>query len=134
MIEREHALSITRLTEVLQISRGSVCYPPLAACRTPMSRPCGGSTGCIWSFPSMVWNAERPAGCRRLQDRPPTCEDADAADGATSALSPPAHHQTRAGHKIHRYVLRGMEITRPNQVWAMDITYIAWGVASSISP
>jgi putative transposase len=28
------------------------------------------------------------------------------------------------GHKIHPYLLRGLEITRPNQVWAMDITYI----------
>jgi transposase InsO family protein len=26
------------------------------------------------------------------------------------------------GHKIYPYLLRGMEITRPNQVWAMDIT------------
>ncbi|BAR55979.1 putative transposase [Bradyrhizobium diazoefficiens] len=29
------------------------------------------------------------------------------------------------GHKIYPYLLRGMEITRPNQVWAMDITYSA---------
>ena len=28
------------------------------------------------------------------------------------------------GHKIYRYLLRDLEITRPNQVWAMDITYI----------
>jgi putative transposase len=28
------------------------------------------------------------------------------------------------GHKIYLYLLRGMKITRPNQVWAMDITYI----------
>jgi putative transposase len=28
------------------------------------------------------------------------------------------------GHKIFPYLLRGIEITRPNQVWAMDITYI----------
>src|SRR5882724_8353053 len=27
-------------------------------------------------------------------------------------------------HKIHPYLLRGMAITLPNQVWAMDITYI----------
>jgi len=27
-------------------------------------------------------------------------------------------------HKIYPYLLRGIEITRPNQVWAMDITYI----------
>ena len=28
------------------------------------------------------------------------------------------------GHKIYPYLLSGMEITRPNQVWAADITYI----------
>ena len=28
------------------------------------------------------------------------------------------------GHTIYPYLLRGMEVTRPNQVWAMDITYI----------
>src|SRR5208282_3461421 len=28
-------------------------------------------------------------------------------------------------HKIYPYLLRGLAITRPNQVWAMDITYIA---------
>ena len=28
------------------------------------------------------------------------------------------------GHKIYPYLLRAMAVTRPNQVWAMDITYI----------
>jgi putative transposase len=28
------------------------------------------------------------------------------------------------GHKVYPYLLSGMEITRPNQVWAADITYI----------
>jgi putative transposase len=28
------------------------------------------------------------------------------------------------GHKIYPYLLRGVEVTRPNQVWAMDITYV----------
>jgi putative transposase len=28
------------------------------------------------------------------------------------------------GHRIYPYLLRGLPITRPNQVWAMDITYI----------
>ena len=28
------------------------------------------------------------------------------------------------GHKIYPYLLRKLPITRPNQVWAMDITYI----------
>ena len=28
------------------------------------------------------------------------------------------------GHKVYPYLLGGMDITRPNQVWAADITYI----------
>jgi len=27
-------------------------------------------------------------------------------------------------HKIYPYLLRNVEITRPNQVWATDITYV----------
>jgi putative transposase len=32
--------------------------------------------------------------------------------------------QPAAGHKIYPYLLRNVEITRPNQVWSTDITYI----------
>ena len=28
------------------------------------------------------------------------------------------------GHKIYLYLLRKLAVTRPNQVWAMDITYV----------
>ena len=28
------------------------------------------------------------------------------------------------GHKIYPYLLRNLAVVRPNQVWAMDITYI----------
>jgi putative transposase len=28
------------------------------------------------------------------------------------------------GHKVYSYLLKGLKITRPNQVWAADITYI----------
>ena len=42
-----------------------------------------------------------------------------------SAVSPPQHVKARAlGHKIYPYLLRGLAVERPNQVWAMDITYI----------
>ena len=34
----------------------------------------------------------------------------------TSLLAP--------GHNIYPYLLSGLKITRPNQVWAADITYI----------
>jgi len=32
--------------------------------------------------------------------------------------------QPAAGHKIYPYLLRNVEITRPDQVWSSDITYI----------
>jgi putative transposase len=28
------------------------------------------------------------------------------------------------GHTVYPYLLRGLKFTRPNQVWAMDITYV----------
>jgi putative transposase len=38
----------------------------------------------------------------------------------------PKRRTTRptAGHKVYPYLLRNIDITRPNQVWATDITYI----------
>ena len=41
----------------------------------------------------------------------------------------PIHQRPRTsipakGHKIHPYLLRGMTIDKPNQVWCADITYI----------
>jgi putative transposase len=36
----------------------------------------------------------------------------------------PRTSQPAPGHKIYPYLLGGMKITRPNQVWAADITYI----------
>ena len=36
----------------------------------------------------------------------------------------PRTSKATPGHRIYPYLLEGMEITRPNQVWAADITYI----------
>src|SRR6476660_10298907 len=37
-----------------------------------------------------------PAGCRGEPDRPPACQNADAADGDRGALSPTAHNEAGA--------------------------------------
>lgn len=46
----------------------------------------------------------------------------------SSALAPQPGTSKRApGHKIYLYLLRKIAVTRPNQVWALDTTYIAMG-------
>ena len=88
-------------------------------CRSPAAGPARSGV----PFRRLA-DVARAAGRRGVQDRPASREDADAADGDRGAVSPSAHHQAEPGHKIYPYLLRGIEITRPNQVWAMDITYI----------
>ena len=42
-----------------------------------------------------------------------------------SGMSPgPNTSQSHPGHKIYPYLLRGVSVVRPNQVWSTDITYI----------
>ena len=41
------------------------------------------------------------------------------------AVAPRPHtSQAQPEHKIYPYLLRGIDITRPNQVWSADITYV----------
>ena len=44
--------------------------------------------------------------------------------GLTAIYRRPKTSVPGKGHKIYPYLLRGLEVTRPNQVWATDITYI----------
>ncbi len=42
-----------------------------------------------------------------------------------AGISPgPNLSKRAAAHKVYPYLLRGLEICRPNQVWGIDITYI----------
>jgi len=44
--------------------------------------------------------------------------------GIEALYRKPATSKPTPGHQIYPYLLRKLPITRPNQVWAMDITYI----------
>lgn len=44
--------------------------------------------------------------------------------GITAIYAKPNTSQPVKAHKKYPYLLRGLQITRPNQVWATDITYI----------
>jgi putative transposase len=44
--------------------------------------------------------------------------------GVEAIYRKPNTSKPAPGHRIYPYLLRGLAIVRPNQVWAMDITYI----------
>ena len=44
--------------------------------------------------------------------------------GLKAIYRPPRTSKPAQGYKIYPYLLNSMKITRPNQVWAADITYI----------
>ena len=44
--------------------------------------------------------------------------------GITPIYQKPNTSKAAKGHKTYPYLLRGLHVTRPNQVWAADITYL----------
>ena len=124
MIDREHDLPITKQAGVLSISRGSVYYLPrpvpeadLAIMRRldrlHLEFPFAGSR--------MLRGLLAAEGCKIGRRHVKTLMQRM---GIEALYRRPRTTKPEPGHKIYPYLLRGMEITRPNQVWAMDITYI----------
>jgi putative transposase len=124
MIDRAHELPITRQAAALNISRGSVYYLP---------RPVSGADLAIMRRLDRL-HLEFPfAGSRMLRGLL-TAEGCQIGRrhvktlmrrmGMEALYRRPRTTKPEPGHKIYPYLLRGMAITRPNQVWAMDITYI----------
>jgi len=124
MIDRGHRLPLKRQAEILQLSRGSLYYEPcpvsaadLAIMRRidelHLDHPFAGSRMLrdllrgegIAIGRERVASMMRRIGIEALYRRPNTSKPAE-------------------GHKVYPYLLRGLAVVRPNQVWAMDITYI----------
>ena len=124
MIDRGHDLPISKQAEVLRISRGSVYYLP---------RPVSAADLAIMRRLDRL-HLEFPfAGARMLRDflLAEGCKIGRRHAktlmrrmGIEALYRRPRTTKPEPGHKIYPYLLRGIEITRPNQVWAMDITYI----------
>ena len=124
MIDREHDLPIAKQAEALNISRGSVYYLPrpvsaadLAAMRRidelHLEFPFAGSR--------MLRGLLAAEGCKIGRRHVKTLMKRM---GIEALYRRPRTTKPELGHKTYPYLLRGMAIARPNQVWAMDITYI----------
>src|SRR5262249_52942216 len=121
MIDREHDLSITKQAAALNFSRGSVYYLPRPVSasdldvmrrldRLHLQFPFAGSR--------MLRGLLAAEGCKI--GRRPLMKRM----GIEALYRRPRRTKPEPGHKVYSYLLRDLEITRPNQVWAMDITYL----------
>jgi len=124
MIAPSHGLSISRQAKVLNISRGCVYYQP-----RPVSAE---DLGVMRRIDEL--HLDYPfAGSRMLRDllRREGIEIGRRhvatlmkRMGIEAIYRRPNTSKPAPGHKIYPYLLRGLKVERPNQVWAMDITYI----------
>ena len=124
MIDRAHDLPLSRQAKVLGISRGSVYYLPCAVSFADLALmraidalhleyPFAGSRmlqGLLGADGHTVGRRHVATLMKRM--------------GIEALYRRPNTSKPAPGHKIFPYLLRKLPVTRPNQVWAMDITYI----------
>ena len=124
MIDPSHKLPISKQARALGISRGSVYYLP---------RPVSTADLALMRRIDELHLDYPFAGSRMLQGFL-VREGYDVGRLHVSTLMKrmgieaiyrrPNTSKPTPGHKIYPYLLRKLPVTRPNQVWAMDITYI----------
>lgn len=125
MIDRDHKLSITRQAKLLDISRGTVYYLP---------RPVSPADLALMRKIDEL-HLEHPfMGARQLRDQlirqgiqvgRRHVRTLMLRMGVEALAPQPGTSKAAPGHKIYPYLLRKLAITRANQVWALDTTYIA---------
>jgi len=124
MIDRKHKLSVTRQWRILNLSRSSVYYrarPVSLADLALMRRIDELHLEYPFAGARMLRDLLRREGqkvgrrhvstlMRRMQIHALYCK--------------PTTSKRHPAHAVYPYLLKGLRIERPNQVWAADITYI----------
>jgi putative transposase len=124
MIDRSHGLTITQQAKVLGISRGSVYYRPRPVSAddlTIMRRMDELHLDFPFAGSRMLRDLLRAEGIEIGRQHVATLMKRM---GIEAIYRRPNTSKPASGHKIYPYLLRKLLVTRPNQVWAMDITYI----------
>ena len=124
MIDRSHALPLARQAGALGVSRSSLYYAP---------RPVSAADLALMRRMDELHLDYPFAGSRMLRDllvaegfKVGRLHVATLMKrmGIEALYRRPNTSKPAPGHKIYPYLLGKLPVTRPNQVWAMDITYI----------
>jgi putative transposase len=124
MIDRDHTLPVTRQAQLVGISRSSAYYQP---------RPVSEADLKLMRRIDEI-HLEHPFAGARMLARLLRREGLNVGRkhvgtlmklmGIEALYRKPNTSKRHLAHKIWPYLLRGMTIDRPNQVWALDTTYI----------
>jgi putative transposase len=125
MITPTHRLAISRQTKLLGLARSTAYYRP---------KPVAQSDLTLMAAMDRLHLDYPFAGDRTLRDilrrsGYPGVGRRHIATlmkkmGLEAIYRKPNTSKRHPGHKIYPYLLRGLNIDRPNQVWALDITYL----------
>ena len=124
MIDPEHDLPIKQQAEVLEISRSTVYYEPRPISEEDLwlmrridelhlNYPFAGSR----MLRGLLWQQGLEVGRRHIKTLMKRM-------GIEAIYRKPNTSKPAPGHKIYPYLLRDLAVTRSNQAWAMDITYV----------
>ena len=124
MINKEHALPLTRQCKILDLSRSGLYYQPV---------PIGEYDLNMMSLIDEIHLRYPFYGSRRIRDEL-LDNGFDVSRGRVSNLMKkmgiealyckPRLSKPHPGHRVYPYLLRGLQIDQANQVWATDITYL----------
>ena len=124
MIDRKHRLSVTRQAQLLGLSRGAVYYLPQAV----------GAADLALMRRLDELHLEHPFMGVRMLRRQLQSEGLRVGRrhvrtlmlrmGMAALCPQPGTSKRHPDHQIYPYLLRHLAITRANQVWALDTTYI----------
>ena len=124
MIDRDHGLCLGRQAKALGISRSGVYYMP---------RPASDADLALMRRIDEL-HLEYPFAGSRMLNGLLKAEGHEVGRLHVSTLMKkmaiealyrrPKTSKPAPGYKVYPYLLRNLAVTRPNQVWAMDITYV----------
>ncbi len=124
MIDRNHRLPLTCQAKAVGVSRSSVYYKPRSVSGADLQlmrridelhleRPFAGGRmmrGLLRQEGLLSGRRHVSTLMRRM--------------GIEALYRKPNTSRRQPSHPVYPYLLRGLPVTKPNQVWAMDITYI----------